>query len=95
MLGRLDEKIEMNRRMNETSEEMAQAPFKSALSEFPMLVRSDGFADAFGEQAESPCTRVLENIEERRILAAEREVLQPRLGIGGCPDGDGVGWLWR
>ena len=82
MLGRLDDKTEMNRRMNATSEEMAQAPFKPVLSEFPMLVRSDGFADAFGEQAESPCTRVLENVEEWRILAAEREVLQPRLALG-------------
>ena len=82
MLGKLDDKIEMNRRMNETSEEMAQAPFKSVLSEFPMLVRSDGFADTFDEQVESPCTRVLEDVEEWRILAAEREVLQPRLALG-------------
>ena len=68
--------------MNETLEEMALAPFKSVLTKFPMLVRSDGFADAFAEREESPCPRVLGIVEERRILAASVRLLQPRRVLG-------------
>lgn len=76
--GRLDDKIGVSRRMNETLEEMAQAPFESVLIGFPVLVRSERLADAFAEQIESPRRRVLESVEERRIPAAEREVPLPR-----------------
>ena len=63
--------------MNETLEEMAQAPFESILIGFPELVRSEGLADALAEQVENPCPRVPESVEEQRIPAAEREVPVP------------------
>ena len=43
MLGTLDDKIELNRRMNETLEEMAQALFKSWFVDFdPVRAKIDG-----------------------------------------------------
>ena len=43
MLGTLDDKIELNRRMNETLEEMARALFKSWFVDFePVRAKMEG-----------------------------------------------------
>lgn len=53
VLGTLDEKIELNRQMNETLEEMASAIFKSWFIDFdPVHAKAEG-RDPFGMDAET------------------------------------------
>ena len=54
ILGTLDDKIELNRRMNETLEEMARALFKSWFVDFRSGSRQDGRA---GYRAAARCGR--------------------------------------
>ena len=51
VLGALDDKIELNRRMNATLEAMARALFQSWFEEFdPVRAKLDGRKLAFGSQ---------------------------------------------
>ena len=52
------------------------------LSEFPLVVPSTSLLDAFGAQVGSLRTRLVANVEESRILAAQRHALLPGLVSG-------------
>ena len=52
------------------------------LSEFPLVVPSTSLLDAFGVQVGSLRTRLVANVEESRILAAQRHALLPGLVSG-------------
>lgn len=69
ILGTLDDKIELNRKMNETLEEMAQALFKSWFVDFdPVLDK----ALAAGHEIPEP---LKVNAEKRKVLGDKRKAL--------------------
>lgn len=74
ILGALDDKIELNRCMNRTLEDMAQALFKQRFV--------DGAEGVFHPFIQPIRLRILENTEQSRTLAALRDSLLPKLMSG-------------
>ena len=58
------------------------------LSEFPVLIPSSPLLDAFGERVNSLRARVVANVEDSRVLAAQGEALLSRLVSGEVRLGD-------
>lgn len=69
ILGTLDDKIELNRKMNETLEEMAQALFKSWFADFDPVIDK---AIAAGNSIPEPLQA---NAEKRKALGEKRKDL--------------------
>ena len=82
VLSALDDKIELNRRMNETLEEMAQAIFKDWFVDFgPVLRKQEGASDPIA---------IMGGLVQNAARAAELAALFPE-GFG--DDGSPRGWL--
>ncbi|PZX53993.1 restriction endonuclease subunit S [Algoriphagus chordae] len=78
ILGKLDDKIALNRRMNQTLEAMAQALFKSWFVDFdPVLDNALAIGNEIPEE--------LEAMAEKRRVIANRTVIAPARR-GGSPD---------
>ena len=81
ILGTLDDKIECNRRMNETLEAMARALFKAWFVDFePVRAKLDaalGHLGLFDEQEVQERTERRElSVENRQLYAENRKLLQ-------------------
>ena len=101
ILGTLDDKIELNRRMNETLEAMARAIFKSWFVDFdPVRAKADGrqpagmdaataalFPDSFED---SPLGKIPKGWKVRTlegVLAILETGSRPKGGVGGITEG--------
>ncbi|MGO7375051.1 restriction endonuclease subunit S [Rhizobium ruizarguesonis] len=83
LLGSLDDKIELNRRMNETLEAMAQAVFRDWFVDFgPTRRKLEGATDPFAIMG-----GLVQDAERAQALA---DLFPATLGNDGLPDG----WSW-
>ncbi len=93
VLGTMDDKIELNRRMNETLEAMARALFKSwfvdfdrtswqAMSTYKLCRPADAVAGEFRDIASPMLGRITRNVHESRTLTDLRDALLPKLISG-------------
>jgi type I restriction enzyme S subunit len=85
ILGTLDDKIELNRRMNKTLEEMARALFKSWFVDFdPVRAKAEGRARPDGARSSQP----------RKPLTAASDLPWPGAEAGAGAEGDPGRWQW-
>lgn len=92
ILGSLDDKIELNRRMNETLEGMAQALFKSWFVDFDpvidnALVAGNPIPEELADRAEVRCAALADGTANREAAKPFPDAFQKTEEMGWIPNG--------